>query len=136
VIEADARAEGRRAKATWVYQVDFQSPVKPDRGAPHHDGHRAGVRDAGGRGFVQTGTAAEAQHGELVRRCRTAFAALARRPGRSQSCQGAAASGRAIRCLDKRATMVFDKTQPASSTTRGKWERELFARVPYIQPGT
>ena len=38
--------------------------------------------------------------------------------------------------LPARTTMVFDnKTSRAVNDPR-KWERELFARVPYIQPGS
>ena len=37
--------------------------------------------------------------------------------------------------LDQRETMVFDTQSRVTSDPR-RWERELFARVPYIQPGT
>ena len=37
--------------------------------------------------------------------------------------------------LAKRATMVFDVTSRVENDPR-KWQRELFARIPYIQPGT
>jgi para-nitrobenzyl esterase len=37
--------------------------------------------------------------------------------------------------LPERATMRFDKTSRVEKDPR-KWERELFARIPYIQPGT
>jgi len=35
----------------------------------------------------------------------------------------------------KRQTMVFDTESRVEKDPR-KWERELFARVPYIQPGS
>jgi para-nitrobenzyl esterase len=37
--------------------------------------------------------------------------------------------------LPGRATMLFDTTCRVVNDPR-KWERELFARVPYIQPGS
>jgi para-nitrobenzyl esterase len=37
--------------------------------------------------------------------------------------------------LPERATMIFD-TQIRAVNDPRQWERELFARVPYIQPGT
>ena len=37
--------------------------------------------------------------------------------------------------LDKRPTMIFDVESRVENDPR-KWERELFARVPYIQPGS
>jgi para-nitrobenzyl esterase len=37
--------------------------------------------------------------------------------------------------LPGRATMIFDARSRAENDPR-KWERELFARVPYIQPGS
>ncbi|MEY3634622.1 MAG: hypothetical protein RLZZ61_1032 [Pseudomonadota bacterium] len=37
--------------------------------------------------------------------------------------------------LDKRETMIFDHESRLENNPRG-WERELFARIPYIQPGT
>jgi para-nitrobenzyl esterase len=40
-----------------------------------------------------------------------------------------------VHALPERQTMVFDVSSRAMADPR-KWERELFARVPYIQPGT
>jgi para-nitrobenzyl esterase len=37
--------------------------------------------------------------------------------------------------LETRKTMIFDRVSRVESDPR-KWERELFARVPYIQPGS
>jgi para-nitrobenzyl esterase len=37
--------------------------------------------------------------------------------------------------LTRRATMVFDVNSHIENDPR-KWQRELFARIPYIQPGT
>jgi para-nitrobenzyl esterase len=40
-----------------------------------------------------------------------------------------------VYALPARQTMVFDIASRAAADPR-KWERELFARVPYIQPGS
>jgi para-nitrobenzyl esterase len=37
--------------------------------------------------------------------------------------------------LATRQTMIFDRQSKVVSNPR-QWERELFARVPYVQPGT
>ena len=37
--------------------------------------------------------------------------------------------------LDRRATMIFDRVNRVEDDPRG-WERALFARAPYIQPGS
>ncbi|SES14348.1 para-nitrobenzyl esterase [Sphingobium sp. YR768] len=120
VIEAEARA---RAEApTWVYQVDFQSPTQPRRGAPHtmDIALAFGTLDAPGS-FTGTGAGARAASAAMM----DCFLAFARRgdPGWAQY------------RLDWRATMIFDIESGVADDPRG-WERELFARVPYIQPGS
>ncbi|MBC9031026.1 carboxylesterase/lipase family protein [Sphingomonas sp. JC676] len=127
VLEADARAAAG-ARATWVYQVDFQSPVKPDRGAPHTMDIALAFGTLGAEGSF-TGTGPEAQR--LSRQVMGAFAALARTG--KPAAKGL--PGWAPYTLPNRATMVFDKTSRVVNDPR-KWERELFARVPYIQPGS
>jgi para-nitrobenzyl esterase len=126
VIEADTRAAA--GAPTWVYQVDFQSPTQPRRGAPHtmDIALAFGTLDAPGS-YTGTGAAARA----LSARMMNAFAAFAR-DGDPQA-QGLAAWPRYT--LPKRATMVFDIDSRAVDDPR-RWERELFARVPYIQPGS
>lgn len=127
VIEADARAAAG-AKATWVYQVDFQSPVKPNRGAPHTMDIALAFGTLRAEGsFAGTGPAAQ----KLSRQVMGAFAALAR-TGRPVA-MGLPAW--APYTLPNRATMVFDTNTRLVNDPR-KWERELFARVPYIQPGS
>jgi para-nitrobenzyl esterase len=120
-LEADARAAAG-GKATWVYQVDYQSPTQPERGAPHtmDIALAFGTLDAPGS-YTGTGPAAQ----KLSRQMMASFASLAR-SGRP---------GWAPYTLPKRATMVFDAESRVVADPR-KWERELFSRVPYIQPGT
>lgn len=127
VLEADARA-AVGAKATWVYQLDFPSQTDPNRGAFHtHDIPLVfGTLDAEGS-QTGTGEAARRVSGQMM----AAFAALAR-TGKPVARGVPAWPGYT---LPNRTTMVFDTTSRAVNDPR-KWERELFARVPYIQPGT
>lgn len=120
VIEAEARA--RADAPTWVYQVDFQSPTQPRRGAPHtmDIALAFGTLDALGS-FTGTGVGARAASAAMMDR----FLALAR--------QGD--PGWPLYRLDRRATMIFDVESGVVDDPRG-WEREMFARVPYIQPGS
>lgn len=120
VIEAEARA--RADAPTWVYQVDFQSPTQPRRGAPHtmDIALAFGTLDAAGS-FTGTGAGARAASAAMMDR----FLAFARQgdPGWPQY------------RLDRRATMLFDIESGVADDPRG-WEREMFAKVPYIQPGS
>ncbi|HEY6814053.1 MAG TPA: carboxylesterase/lipase family protein [Croceibacterium sp.] len=127
VIEADERARAGAA-ATWVYQLDFPSPLQPERGAPHtHDIPLVfGTLDAPGS---LTGTGEAAQR--VSRQMMDAFVALARTGDPNHAGLGAWPPYR----LPERATMIFDaRSRPENDPRR--WERELFARVPYIQPGS
>ncbi|WP_010543378.1 carboxylesterase/lipase family protein [Sphingomonas elodea] len=127
VMEADARAAAG-AKATWVYQLDFASPTQPERGAPHTMDIALAFGTLGAPGsFTGTGPAAQ----QLSRQMMGAFAALARNG--IPAAPGLPAW--APYTLPMRETMLFDTTSRMVNDPRG-WERELFARVPYIQPGT
>ncbi|WP_213979358.1 carboxylesterase/lipase family protein [Sphingomonas sp. dw_22] len=126
-LEADARAAAG-AKSTWVYQVDYKSSTQPERGAPHtmDIALAFGTLDASGS-FTGTGPAAQKLSAQVM----GAFAALAR-TGQP------VAKGLPVwspYTLPGRATMVFDTTSRVADDPR-KWERELWARVPYIQPGS
>ncbi|UYY77600.1 carboxylesterase/lipase family protein [Sphingomonas sp. R1] len=127
VIEADARAAAG-AKATWVYQVDFASPTQPERGAPHTMDIALAFGTLSAPG-AYTGTGRAAQR--LSRQVMGAFAALAR-TGRPAAPGLPAWEPYALRT---RATMLFDTACRMADDPR-RWERELFARVPYIQPGS
>ncbi len=126
VIEADARAQA--GAPTWVYQLDFQSPTQPRRGAPHtiDIALAFGTLDAEGS---YTGTGAEAR--DLSRAMMKAFTAFARRGNPNATGVPAWPAYR----LPERTTMVWDRKSAAVADPR-RWERELFARVPYVQPGT
>jgi para-nitrobenzyl esterase len=126
VLEADARAAARTA--TWVYQVDFQSPTQKDRGAPHtmDIALSFGTLDAPGS---FTGTGAEAR--KVSSWMMAAFAAFAR----TGNPNAPGVPRWPVYALPRRTTMVFDANSRAIDDPR-RWERELFARVPYIQPGS
>ncbi|WP_191993020.1 carboxylesterase/lipase family protein [Sphingomonas parva] len=126
VLEADARAAAETP--TWVYQVDFQSPVEPWRGAPHTIDIPLsfGTLDAQGS-ITGTGVAARTLSGQVM----DAFLAFARSGDPSHAGLPSWPRYR----LPDRATMVFDVESRAIDDPR-RWERALFARVPYIQPGT
>ena len=126
VLEAEARARGDAP--TWVYQVDFASPTQPERGAPHtmDIALALGTLDAPGS-FTGTGAGAQAASRALMQR----FLAFARRGDPNGSGMAPWPQYR----LDRRQTMIVDVDSHVESDPRG-WERELFARVPYIQPGS
>jgi para-nitrobenzyl esterase len=108
VEEAEARARDRRAN-TFVYQLDFEN-------AAHTD-------DIGlAFGTVPNATSSQAAMSATVM---DAFVRFARTGD----------PGWPAYDLDRRQTMVFDIDSRAVDNPRA-WERELFARVPYLQPGT
>jgi para-nitrobenzyl esterase len=126
VIEADLRAQA--GAPTWVYQLDFQSPTQPRRGAPHtvDIALAFGTLDSEGS-YTGTGPAARS----LSRTMMKAFSALAR----TGDPNAARAPAWPVYALPRRSTMLFDVDSRAVEDPR-RWERELFARVPYIQPGS
>jgi para-nitrobenzyl esterase len=120
VDEAEARA--RANTPTWVYQLDFTSPVEPWRGAPHMLDIPLvfGTLDAPGS-TAGTGAGSRAVSEAMMR----AFIALAAKgdPGWPQY------------RLPQRSTIIFD-TRPHMQNDPRREQRELFAHVPYVQPGT
>jgi para-nitrobenzyl esterase len=108
VEEADARARAG-VKKTWVYQLDFEA-------AKHTDdiGLSFGT-------FEEPTPARQAMSNTVM----DAFVRFARTGN----------PGWASYTVPGRETMVFDSVSRVVKDPR-KWERELFARVPYIQPGS
>ena len=108
VEEADARARAG-VWQTWVYQLDFEQ-------AKHTDdiGLSFGT-------FENPSPARQAMSDRIM----AAFVRFARSGN----------PGWANYTVPTRETMVFDSVSRVVSDPR-KWERELFARVPYIQPGS
>ncbi len=126
VIEAEERA---RADAPgFVYQVDYGSRVEPRRGAFHTMDIPLVFGTLAARGS-ETGTGADAQSASKA--MQDSFVAFARTGDPNH----AGLPRWPKYGLDTRATMIFDVRARVENDPRG-WERELFARVPYIQPGT
>lgn len=108
VEEADARARAG-VRQTWVYQLDFEQ-------AKHTD-------DIGlSFGTFENPTPARQAMSDRVM---DAFVRFARTGN----------PGWASYTVPGRETMVFDTVSRLIKDPR-KWERELYARVPYIQPGS
>ena len=126
LIEAEARA--RAGRPAFVYQVDFQSPTNPDRGAFHgvDIGLVFGTLDAP---YAWTGNGPETR--KLSRLIQRRFVAFARtgRPDLPGSPAWPAYDE------NRRATMIFDVASRVENDPR-RWQRELFAPAPYTQPGT
>jgi len=126
IIEAEARA--RAGRPAFVYQVDFQSPTNPDRGAFHgiDIGLVFGTFDA-----PDAWTGNGPQTRALSRLMQRRFVAFARtgRPDLPGSLAWPTYDER------RRATMIFDVASRVENDPR-RWQRELFAPAPYTQPGT
>ena len=127
IIEAEERAKQERDN-TWVYQLNFASPVEPRLGAPHTFDIPLVFGTLGAEGSL-SGTGDDARR--ISRQMSDAFIALARTG--SPNTDGLP-DWRPF-SLEKRETMVFDVETRMENDPRGA-EREIFARVPYVQPGT
>jgi para-nitrobenzyl esterase len=125
VIEADTRAVAG-AERTWVYQLDRASPTDPLRGAAHTDDlpYVFGTLDAQGS-YSGNGERARDISAAMIR----AFSGLARtgapglREWRSYT-------------LPARETLVIGEEAIAMADDPRRWERELWALAPYVQPGS
>lgn len=126
VIEAEERA--RSSVPAWVYQLDFASRTDPVRGAFHTMDIPLVFGTLGATGS-QTGTAVDAQ--AASRSMQESFLAFAAHGDPNNS----GLTFWPKYDLDTRSTMVFDAVSYVEKDPR-RWQRELFARVPYIQPGT
>lgn len=127
VEEADARA--RQGAPTWVYQMDLRSPKDGGKwGAPHTFDIPLAFNNIAGPGSM-TGEGAAARR--VARQLSRSFINLARH-GRPDH-DGLPEWGQYR--LPDRATMVFDEKTELVDDPR-KAERELFAKVPFIQWGT
>jgi para-nitrobenzyl esterase len=127
VIEAEERAKAGRGN-TFAYQLNWGSPVQPELGAPHGFDIPLvfGNLDAD-RSLTGSGNNAQ----EVSAMLSDAFINFAY--------NGVPTAGNLPvwkpYTLPGRETMVIDLPARLENDPRGA-ERELFARVPYVQPGT
>ena len=130
VIEADRRAaQPSGAARTWVYQLDWASPVDQGRWGAHHGLDVPLVFDNVPLAERMVGTSLDAQR---VADCMSEMCLAFARTGDPNT--------RAIPewpsfDLKRRATMVFDTIPRVVDDPRGD-ERRLFEPVLYVQPGT
>jgi para-nitrobenzyl esterase len=127
VIEAEARA--REQGPTWVYQLDFPNPRDGGKFGAHHTLDIPLVFANTAKPEAETGNSAEAQKVSIA--MSDAFLRFARTGDPS----GGPLGSWPRYDLGKRATMLFDADSRVENDPR-KAERELFAKAPYIQPGT
>lgn len=130
VIEADRRAaQPRASQHTWVYQFDWPTPIDGGRWGAHHGldvpfvfDNTPIVPERVGRGddAPRLGAVMSESLLAFARRGDPNITGLPRWP---------------VYDLATRATMVFDATPRLVDDPRRR-ERELFAQVPYVQPGT
>lgn len=121
LIELEARANANAP--AFAYQLDWRAPAEGGIfGAPH----TLDIPLLFGNLEASTFIGERTEAGEAM--SRTIMDALLRfaRTGNP---------GWAPYTLPQRATMIFDTTSRAENDPRGA-EREFFARIPYVQPGT
>ncbi len=127
VVEAEERAR-QQMENTFVYQLNFQSPERPELGAPHTFDIPLIFGNLAAAGSITgTGAAARAVSTMMLE----AFSSFAR-TGKPES---AGLPDWQTYTLPNRETMIIDIEPHMQNDPRGA-ERRLFATVPYVQPGT
>lgn len=127
IIEAEARAS--QGSPAFAYELDWKSPLEGGKwGAPHTLDIPLVFDNIDKKGAL-TGTSADAQ--QVADQMSAAFIAFAK----TGNPNTAAIPAWDPYQLPKRQTMVFDVQSKMVDDPRGK-ERELFAKVPWIQQGT
>jgi para-nitrobenzyl esterase len=134
VIEADRRAADPTAQPhTWVYQLNWKSPVEDGHfGAPHTlDIPLAFDNVAVSPGMVGSSDADKAQAQQMAEIVSETYIAFARtgNPNNSHAPQWPTFD------LSKRSTMLFDQPSRIEDDPRSR-ERLYLGQVPYVQPGT
>lgn len=130
VIEADRRAaQPAGAAPTWVYQLDWGTPIDGGRWGAHHGLDVPLVFDNAPLVPERVGAGPEAERvADQMSEALLAFA----RTGRPDA---PGLPPWPPFDLGRRATMVFDLESRVVDDPRGD-ERRLFSQVPYVQPGT
>lgn len=126
LIQAEERA--KLNGPTWMYQLDFASPVEPWRGAYH--GFDIGLAfDNIDKVEARAGTGPEARRAaDAMSETFIAFA-------RTGDPNNAAIPRWNRYTLPERATMIFDANSRAENDPRGD-ERRLFQTAPFLKQGT
>jgi para-nitrobenzyl esterase len=128
VLQADRRAQQNRAP-TYVYHLNWPSPVDGGKWRAPHALDIPLVFDNVAYGARQTGTGPEAQYvADAMSEALLAFA-------RTGNPRHAKLPDWPRYELTHRQTMVFDVPVRLEKDPRGQ-ERAFFAPAPYIQPGT
>jgi len=123
-----AEARARANEPVFAYQVNFTARVDPRRGAEHAIDVPLVFGNLDARGS-RTGTGADAR--AASHRMQDCFIAFARTG--DPNCRSVPAWPPYT--LEERATMMFDVGARLANDPR-RWQRLLFARAPYVQPGT
>lgn len=126
LIQAQERA--RIGDKTWMYQLDFGSPVEPRLGA-YHSFDIALAFDNCHQPTSKTGTGPEAL--EVARKMSETFIAFAK----TGDPNNAAIPAWAPYDLDRRPTMIFDVDTRSVDDPRAD-ERRLFQVAPFLKQGT
>ena len=126
LIQAQERA--RIGDRTWMYQLDFGSPIEPRLGA-YHSFDIALAFDNCHQPTSKTGTGPEAR--EVARRMSETFIAFAK----TGDPNNAAIPAWAPYDLERRPTMIFDVDARSVDDPRGD-ERRLFQVAPFLKQGT
>ncbi len=130
VIEAERRAAQDVAKShTWVYQLDWKSPIDGGRFGAYHGLDVPLVFDNVPLASHMVGSGADAQ---IVAGQLSGMLAAFARTGRPDH---AAIPPWPVYDLERRRTLLVDDEPRVASDPRGD-ERRLFSVVPYVQPGT
>jgi para-nitrobenzyl esterase len=137
VIEADRRAADAAAQPhTWVYQLDWKTPVRTadggSYGSPHTLDIPLGLDNVElSPGMVGSSAEDKAQAQKMAAIVSETYIAFARTgtPDNAHIPHWPAFD------LKRRATMIFDLPPHIEDDPRGR-ERRYLGQVPYVQPGT
>jgi para-nitrobenzyl esterase len=130
VIEAERRAaQPSSAASTWVFQLDWGTPIDGGKWGAHHGLDVPLCFDNTELVPERVGSGADAR--ELSAVMCDVWATFAR-TGKPHT---KALPDWPAYDLTRRATMVFDGVSRVQDDPRGT-ERRLFSKVPYVQPGT
>jgi para-nitrobenzyl esterase len=131
LIQAEAR--GARKGPTWMYQLDFGSPLNGGRMGAYHSYDISLVFDNIDKPGSEVGDAPEQR--SRAQKVADQMSTMLIQFARTGDPQTAALPHWPRYELEHRSTMIFDQTSHIEDDPRSQ-ERKLFATVPYIKPGT